>query len=109
MPFVFCTVTAVMAVMPNTPSALKVFRSAWIPAPPPESKPAIVSARGLEASTGGKVVPSARLERRLRAVRVPGHQALALRDLADLGQRAGEPLLELPSGPVHGHPIQGCQ
>ena len=28
--------TAVIAVIPNTPSALKVFRSAWIPAPPPE-------------------------------------------------------------------------
>ena len=45
-PIVFCTVTAVIAVIPKTPSALKVLRSAWIPAPPPESLPAIVSARG---------------------------------------------------------------
>ena len=42
----FCTVTAVIAVIPKTPSALNVFRSAWIPAPPPESEPAIVRARG---------------------------------------------------------------
>ena len=49
-PLVFWTVTAVIAVMPNTPSALNVLRSAWIPAPPPESDPAIVSARGRERS-----------------------------------------------------------
>jgi hypothetical protein len=36
----------VIAVIPNTPSALNVFRSAWIPAPPPESEPAIESALG---------------------------------------------------------------
>ncbi len=34
-PLVFCTVTAVIAVIPKTPSALNVFRSAWMPAPPP--------------------------------------------------------------------------
>src|SRR5215469_8992688 len=32
--------------MPCTPSASMVFRSAWIPAPPPESEPAIASTRG---------------------------------------------------------------
>ena len=48
-PTVFCTVTAVIAVMPRTPRALNVFRSAWIPAPPPESEPAIVRARGRES------------------------------------------------------------
>src|SRR6266545_8413316 len=45
----FCTVTAVIADMPCTPWARNVLRSAWIPAPPPESEPAIVSAR---AGTG---------------------------------------------------------
>ena len=35
---------AVMALVPYTPSAANVFRSAWMPAPPPESLPAIVSA-----------------------------------------------------------------
>ena len=43
-PSVFCAVTAVIAVRPKTPCAANVFRSAWIPAPPPESLPAIVSA-----------------------------------------------------------------
>src|SRR5215467_6279014 len=32
--------------MPWTPSASMVFRSAWMPAPPPESEPAIASTRG---------------------------------------------------------------
>ena len=43
-PRVFWAVTAVSADVPYTPSAAKVFRSAWIPAPPPESEPAIVNA-----------------------------------------------------------------
>ena len=34
-----------------TPNALNVLRSAWMPAPPPESEPAIVRARGRRAST----------------------------------------------------------
>ena len=43
-PRVFCAVTAVMALVPYTPNAAKVFRSAWMPAPPLESLPAMVSA-----------------------------------------------------------------
>jgi hypothetical protein len=43
-PRVFCAVTAVIAVVPYTPWAANVFRSAWIPAPPPESLPAMVRA-----------------------------------------------------------------
>ena len=43
---VFWAVTQVIAVVPNTPRAAKVLRSAWIPAPPPESEPAMVSATG---------------------------------------------------------------
>jgi hypothetical protein len=42
---VFWAVTEVIADVPKTPRAAKVFRSAWIPAPPPESDPAMVSAR----------------------------------------------------------------
>jgi len=42
-PSVFC---AVIAVMPKQPSAANVFRSAWIPAPPPLSEPAIDNTRG---------------------------------------------------------------
>ena len=40
----FCAVTAVMAEAPCSPWAAKVSRSAWIPAPPPESDPATVRA-----------------------------------------------------------------
>jgi len=46
-PTVFWAVIAVMTVEPYTPSALKVLRSAWIPAPAPESDPAIVRALGI--------------------------------------------------------------
>ena len=40
----FCAVMHVIALVPCTPSAAKVLRSAWMPAPPPLSDPAIVSA-----------------------------------------------------------------
>src|SRR5574340_21822 len=40
---VFWAVTAVMTDMANTPLADMALMSAWIPAPPPESEPAIVS------------------------------------------------------------------
>src|SRR5207244_292139 len=39
-PTVFWAVTAVTTLVPNTPNWWNVFRSAWIPAPPPESDPA---------------------------------------------------------------------
>src|SRR5512134_4116915 len=44
-PSEFWAVTAVITDMPNTRKAEKVFRSAWMPAPPPESDPAMVRAR----------------------------------------------------------------
>ena len=47
-PRVFWAVTAVTAQVPYTPHAANVFRSAWMPAPPPESLPAIVSAVGIQ-------------------------------------------------------------
>ena len=43
-PVEFCAVTAVMAVVPCRPWAAKVCRSVWMPAPPPESEPAMVRA-----------------------------------------------------------------
>ena len=43
-PVVFCAVSAVTALMAYTPLAVIVLISAWIPAPPLESLPAIVSA-----------------------------------------------------------------
>ncbi len=47
----FCAVTAVTTLMPCTPSASMVLRSAWMPAPPPESDPATVRHRGGAAPT----------------------------------------------------------
>ena len=45
-PTVFCAVRAVIAVIPCTPERANAFRSAWMPAPPPESDPAIDSTAG---------------------------------------------------------------
>ena len=44
---VFCAVTAVIAVEQYTPRAAQALRSAWIPAPAPESEPATVSTCGI--------------------------------------------------------------
>ena len=49
-PRVFCAVRAVMALVPNTPFACIVLRSACTPAPPLESEPAIVSAQRTPSS-----------------------------------------------------------
>ncbi len=43
-PRVFWAVRATMTDVPKTPNCWKVLRSAWMPAPPPESEPAIVRA-----------------------------------------------------------------
>jgi hypothetical protein len=50
-PVVFWAVTEVIEQVPWTPNAAKVLRSAAIPAPPPESEPAIVITTGV-LSTG---------------------------------------------------------
>src|SRR5436190_14192603 len=50
-PMVFCAVMAVIAVMPWTPAAANALRSAWMPAPPPESEPAIERTRGVRSDT----------------------------------------------------------
>ncbi len=49
-PTVLCAVIAVIAVIPWTPQRANAFRSAWTPAPPPESEPAIESTAGTRAS-----------------------------------------------------------
>ena len=46
-PSVFWAVSATIALVPWTPQRANAFRSAWMPAPPPESEPAIVSATGV--------------------------------------------------------------
>src|SRR6476646_6394643 len=48
-PVVFCAVRAVTTLAPYTPKAVNVLRSAWIPAPPELSEPAMVSATGVGA------------------------------------------------------------
>ena len=53
-PTVFWAVSATSTDMPCAPAAANAFRSAWMPAPPPESEVAIVSARG----TGQILLPS---------------------------------------------------
>ena len=52
-PRVFWAVTDVTADMPYTPLAENVLRSAWMPAPPPESEPAMVSATGIMGGDSG--------------------------------------------------------
>src|SRR5436190_810399 len=94
-----------MAVMPNTPSAPNVFRSAWMPAPPPESLPAMVSARGMSAP---KVIPSSRGELAFHAARVDADEPV-LRDLADVGERDAEPLVEHALGVGHTRRVDGGQ
>ena len=51
-PTVFCAVSAVIAVIPWTPQRANAFRSAWIPAPPPESEPAIARQVGTRGALG---------------------------------------------------------
>src|SRR5688572_27123027 len=46
-PRVFWAVTAVIAVMAWPPSIVTVLMSAWMPAPPPESEPAMIRMRGV--------------------------------------------------------------
>src|SRR5256885_1825845 len=68
-----------------------------MPAPPPESEPAMVSARG--TSSRGKVVPSLRLEWTLHAVRTHDGET-RLGDLADVGERHAEALVEPLAGRI---------
>src|SRR3954453_7715926 len=84
-PTVFCAVSAVIAVIPCTPQRANALRSAWIPAPPPESEPAMESAAGTRLAMairlgGGLVAPAERA----------AHQAAEL----EVGQ-AGEDLLRV--------------
>src|SRR5262249_6262907 len=64
--------TAVITLIPNTRDAENVFRSAWVPAPPPESEPAIVSALGTPIDD--------------RSIHAPGWGASAWRHLRPRGE-----------------------
>jgi hydroxymethylpyrimidine/phosphomethylpyrimidine kinase len=54
-PSVFCAVSAVIAVIAKPASAVTALISAWMPAPPPESEPAMISTRP-RITVGGMVV-----------------------------------------------------
>src|SRR5213076_717758 len=85
---VFCTVMAVIAVIPCTPQRAKALRSAWMPAPPPESEPAIDSTAGTGRSgiavEGSPAAPSRRGQ--VAAVHRAAHVAEHL-ELGEPGQR----------------------
>src|SRR6202167_3906982 len=83
----FWAVTAVTTLVPKTPRAANVFRSAWIPAPPPESEPAMVRATG-----GFTPTPSVRVVEADRARLWTGRLGQA-----PAGDAAG------PAGLVAGH------
>ena len=59
---VFCQVTAVIAVMPWTPHRANAFKSAWMPAPPPESEPAIDSTLGTRRELVETLIPTTRID-----------------------------------------------
>src|ERR1044072_5147476 len=66
---------AVIAVVPWTQARANAFRSAWIPAPPPESEPAIDRQTGMRPWSG-----TAAKDRWVAALRYPrGHARLAAR------------------------------
>ncbi len=58
-PVVFWAVTLVTAVVAKAPPASMVFTSAWIPAPPPESLPAMESTTGGETGAGLRLMVEA--------------------------------------------------
>ena len=70
-PTVFCAVIAVIAVIPCTPQAANALRSAWMPAPPPESEPAIDSTRREVRAAASEVTTAGRLARSGVTAHVP--------------------------------------
>ena len=77
----FCTVIAVIAVVPCTPAFANAFRSAWIPAPPPESLPAIESTTG----TRRRVMPSSLASQSAHGIAAAGVAAQQAAEL-ELGE-----------------------
>src|SRR2546425_9159955 len=105
-PTVFWAVTAVTTLVPNTPNWWNVFRSAWTPAPPPESEPAIVRA----IFTGAGSLAFLRLGRRgrqraHRALQLVKHGRVLLAGPGGAGRRiAGDRLLHV-GDPVRRHRV----
>src|SRR5688572_5095153 len=91
---VFWAVSATMAVMPWTPQRANAFRSAWMPAPPPESDPAIDSTAGT-----GRSLTRVRVENGGLATAEHDHATLVRVVADELHHRVGD----LP----HGHLLRG--
>src|SRR3989442_6601281 len=89
-PTEFWAVTAVITLIPKTRNAEKVLRSAWMPAPPPESEPAMVRAFGMLITTRSIRLRDRGNDQRELAARLGGGQP---RDVGG-GDRAHD-LLEL--------------
>ena len=110
-PTVFCAVSAVIAVMPWTPQRAKALRSAWMPAPPPESEPAIERTAGGVLAHAGRVgrAASPRRSRRpdVAAAEAAADEAaeLEVREVREhllRGLRVGGELGEAPAAALDG-------
>src|SRR4051812_328519 len=67
---VFWAVIAVIAVIPCTPTRANAFRSAWMPAPPPESEPAIERTAGTRSAAMYRSLESRIVRRRRQSAHV---------------------------------------
>ena len=85
-PVVFWAVSAVMALMAYTPFAVMVLISAWMPAPPLESLPAIVNAVFMVTTSFAK---NAEMPAR-RHLRILKQQYLPTLALSKSGHRSGQ-------------------
>jgi hypothetical protein len=82
-PSVFCAVNAVMAVAAKASSIVTVLISAWMPAPPPESEPAMISTRPF---IGPRRASFCRLRRRLDRVCAARRRQQRRADVLDDGR-----------------------
>src|SRR2546421_4412755 len=83
-PSVFCAVSAVTAVIAKAASIVTVLMSAWMPAPPPESEPAMINTRPrIIAARASLRRPDRRSGRRLGRLSAAGDRQDRLADVVD--------------------------
>jgi hypothetical protein len=96
----FCAVTAVVALAPWIPKAAKVLRSAWMPALPPESVPAMVRVNGFnsvpKATSARRWWPEVLRRPAARNARSPLRQQRTMRR----GRSPGPPSVSTWSTPI---------
>ncbi len=107
-PRVFCAVSATMADMPCAPHRANAFRSAWMPAPPPESDDAMVSTLLIGASGGAgiRLLPSSLGPVRRRAAFGAGRLPALLARSSLVGRSAPCSFGSFTGGPS-GRPVSG--